>query len=291
MRIALGAAVFAVAVYVVAVALLYAQQRRFLFPAYAGRTSPAAAGLAEMQEVELATEDGERLVAWWTPPEPGRALLLYFHGNGGSLWNRRERARLLVGGGRGLLMVSYRGYSGSTGAPSEAGLALDAEAAYRFVSRYEPKRIVLYGESLGTAVAIRLASRKPVGGVVLDAPFTSIADVAQRLFRIVPVGLLLRDPFRSIDRVAEIRSPLLVMHGEEDGVIPIALAERLVAAAPEPKRFLRLPGVDHVGVLENGGLAAVDGFLREIEGGLAPPEGALPPAGAAPPEGAISRGG
>lgn len=280
MRIALGAVALAALVYLLVLALLYGQQRRFVFPGSPERTSAAAAGLAGVEDVAITTEDGERLVAWWTPPQPGRALLVYFHGNGGSLWNRRDRARLLTEGGRGLLMVSYRGYSGSTGSPSEAGLRLDAEAAYRFASSYEPKRVVLYGESLGTAVAIRLASERRVGGVILDAPFTSITDVAKPLLRFVPVEWLLRDPFRSIDRIAEIRSPLLVMHGEEDGVIPIGLAERLFAAAVEPKRFLRLPGVDHVGVLETGGFAAVDRFLGEIERGLA-----------AEPQPTISRGG
>ncbi|WP_375459643.1 alpha/beta hydrolase [uncultured Enterovirga sp.] len=268
MRILLGVAIVAALAYLFVVALLFAGQRRFLFPANAERTSAAAAGLADMEDVAITTEDGERLVAWWKPPRPGRALVVYFHGNGGSLWNRRDRARLLTEGGRGLLMVSYRGYSGSTGSPSEAGLRQDAMAAYRFVSGYEPRRLVLHGESLGTALAIWLASQKPVGGIILDAPFTSIADVAQPLFRFVPVGLLLRDTFRSIDRIAEIRSPLLVMHGEEDGVIPIALADRLFAAAREPKRFLRLPGIDHVGVLESGGMAAVGRFLGEVESGL-----------------------
>ena len=268
MRSFFVAAAVAVALYGLVVALLFVQQRRFLFPANGERTSAAAAGLGDMEDVVITTEDGERLVGWWKPPQPGRALLVYFHGNGGSLWNRRERARLLTESGRGLLMISYRGYSGSTGSPSEEGLRVDAEAAYRFVSRYEPKRIVLYGESLGTGVAIRLASREPVGGVILDAPFTSIADVAQPLLRFVPVGLLLRDTFRSIDRIAEIRSPLLVMHGQRDGVIPIALGERLFAAAVEPKRFLRLAGVDHVSVLESGGLAAVESFLAEVESTL-----------------------
>ncbi len=269
MRLLLGLTAIALGLYLAVTAILYWQQRRFLFPASGERTSAAAAGLPDMQDVTIGTADGERLVAWWKPPEPGRALILYFHGNGGSLWNRRSRARILTAGGRGLLMVSYRGYSGSSGSPSEAGLRLDAEAAYRFLSSYEPKQIVLYGESLGTAVAIRLAAEHPVGGVLLDAPFTAIADVAGPLFSMFPVGLLLRDPFRSIDRIGDIRAPLLVMHGERDGIIPIALADLLFAAAHEPKRFVRLPDVDHVSVLETGGLAPVEAFLADIENRLA----------------------
>ncbi|MDB5592543.1 alpha/beta hydrolase [Enterovirga sp.] len=273
MRILAGVVVVVALLYVLLVALLYVGQRRLLFPAGGVRASAAEAGLAPaISDLVLRTEDGEHLVAWWKPPEPGRALLIYFHGNGGSLWNRRERARALTADGRGLLLVSYRGYSGSTGTPSEAGLRRDAEAAYRFVAGYEPRRIVLYGESLGTGVAVWLAAHRRVGGVILDAPFTSIADVAQPLFRIIPVGLLLRDEFRSLDRISEIGAPLLVMHGERDGVIPIALAERLFAAAREPKVFLRLPDSDHVSVLEGGGLGAVRTLLDDVEARLpAPP--------------------
>ena len=255
--------------YVALVAALYWQQERLLFPASSVRSGAAEAGLEGVEDIVLTTSDSERLVAWWKPPQAGRALVLYFHGNGGSLWNRRERAGALTADGRGLLMVSYRGYSGSTGRPSEAGLRLDAEAAYRFLSSDEPKRIVLYGESLGTGVAVRLASEHPVGGVILDAPFTSIVDVARPLLWFVPIGLLLKDQFRSLDRIARIDAPLIVLHGERDGLIPIALGELLYEAAHEPKQFVRLPGVDHVNVLEGGGLAPVRGFLDGVEARLA----------------------
>ncbi len=200
--------------------------------------------------------------------EPGRALILYFHGNGGSLLNRRERARALTRDGRGLLIISYRGYSGSTGSPSEAGLRVDARTAYRWLASYAPGRIVLYGESLGTGVAVRLATEERVGGIILDSPFTSTADVAKTLFWYVPVTLLMRDQFRSIDLVGGLRAPLLVLHGERDGVVPIAQSKLLFEAAPEPKTYVALPDVDHVGALEHGGLAAVETFLRGIEAGL-----------------------
>ncbi len=268
MLIGVGAA--AVVLYLGLVALLYAQQRRFLFPASTVRTPVAAAGLSGFTDVEIRTSDGETLVGWWKPPEPGRALILYFHGNGGSLWNRRERMRMLARAGRGVLIVSYRGYSGSTGGPSEAGLRLDARAAYDWLRRYPPARIVLYGESLGTGVAIKLATEVPVGGVILDAPYTSTADVARRSFWFAPVALLMKDQFRSIDRIARLNCPLLVLHGERDGLIPIGLGRLLFAAAPEPKRFVALPNADHVTVLESGGLAPVQAFLASLEAGFAP---------------------
>lgn len=268
---ALGAlALLLLVAYLGLLAVVYSQQRRMLFPASPVRASAAQAGLAAFQDVTIETSDGEKLVGWWKPPEPGRALILYFHGNGGSLLNRRDRARLLTEDGRGLLLVSYRGYSGSTGSPSEDGLRLDAEAAYRWLSSYAPDRIVLYGESLGTGVAIRLATEKTVGGVVLDAPYTSTADIAKGLFWYIPVTLLMRDQFRSIDRIGKVTAPLLVLHGEQDGVIPIAQSEILFAAAKEPKRYVKLAGVDHVAVLERGGIEAVREFLSEVEAKLPP---------------------
>lgn len=265
MRFLVGCLAFAALGYALLVGLLYSQQARFLYPASPLRVSAREAGLAGFEDVEIVTADGERLVGWWKPPEAGRALVLYFHGNGGSLLNRRDRARALTQDGRGLLIVSYRGYSGSTGSPSEAGLRRDAEAAYGYLASYQPSRIVVYGESLGSGVAVWLASHRPVGGLVLDAPFTSIADVARPIFWFVPVGLLLRDQFRSIDRIVEVKAPLLVMHGDRDGIIPVALGELLFAAAREPKRFEKLAGVDHVSVLESGGLAHIRAFLTEAE--------------------------
>jgi hypothetical protein len=267
-RFGLGVAAVLVLGYVLLLAFLYARQRTLLFPASRVSASTAEAGLPDFRDVVLQTSDGERLVAWWKPPEPGRALLLYFHGNGGSLLNRRHRVRALSADGRGVLIVSYRGYSGSTGDPSEAGIRLDAVAARDWLASYEPARIVLYGESLGTGVAIWLATERRVAGVILDAPYTSTADVAQALFRYVPVALLMRDQFRSIDRVDKVAAPLLMMHGDRDGVIPIAQSRTLFAAANEPKRYLELPGTGHEEVLERGGLAAVRSFLDEVEARL-----------------------
>jgi fermentation-respiration switch protein FrsA (DUF1100 family) len=269
MLTALRLIAIAAALYVAFVALLYMMERTFLYPASSYRTTAVEAGLPGFQDVAIATADGERLVAWWKPPQPGRAVLLYFHGNGGSLWNRRFRARALAEDGRGLLLVSYRGYSGSSGAPTESGLREDARAAFAWVTeRVEPARVVLYGESLGSGVAVRLASERPVGGVILEAPFTSTADIAKLTYWFAPVDLLMRDQFRSIDLIGEVTAPLLVLHGERDGLIPIRFGERLYETAKGPKRFVRLPGVGHLDVLEQGGLAAVRVFLNEVESRL-----------------------
>ena len=257
-----------IVLYVAVVGALFAAQRILLYPG-GGRhavVSVTTAGLVGFQDVVLTTADGERLMAWWKPPEPGRAVLLYFHGNGGSLWNRRFRAQALTTSGRGVLLVSYRGYSGSSGTPTEEGLRIDARTAYEWLAKsYEPARIVLYGESLGTGVAVRLATERRVGGLILDAPFTSTADVASGTYWFVPVSWLMHDQFRSVEIIHQVRAPVLIMHGDRDRVVPFAMGKRLFDAAPEPKRFLELPGVSHSRVLETGGQAAVESFLRELE--------------------------
>jgi uncharacterized protein len=261
----IGFLLVSLALYGGVVAFFYLLQGALLYPASRERVSAAQAGLSGFEDVTLATEDGEHIVGWYRAAEPGRATLLYFHGNGGSLLNRRDRAKLLTADGRGLLIVSYRGYSGSTGSPNETGLRIDARTSYRWlVARVPPERIVLYGESLGSGVAVRLATEEKVAGLILDAPFTSTADVAGHHYWYLPVWLL-RDQYRSVDRIHDLKCPLLVMHGDRDGVIPIALGERLFAAAPEPKRFVSLPGVDHVSVIEKGGLAPVRAFLEAVE--------------------------
>ena len=257
------------ALYACALAVLFMNQRSLLYPASDRRTTASEAGLVGFQDLILTTPDGERLVAWWKPPQPGKALILYFHGNAGSLWNGRLRAQALTASGRGLLMISYRGYSGSTGSPTETGLHTDARTAYdRVRQSYEASRLVAYGESLGTGVAVSLASEQPLGGLILDAPYTSTADVASLTYWYVPVSWLMLDQFRSLDIVHEVKAPILILHGTEDRTIPFAFGKRLFEAAPEPKRFVRIEGGSHTRNLEQGGMAAVEDFLAAVEARL-----------------------
>ena len=245
-------------------ALMYLFQRTLMYFPERVRTSPAAAGLPQAEEIVLTTEDGERLIAWHVPPQGDRPIVLYFHGNGGALRLRADRFRAVVADGAGLLALSYRGYGGSSGSPSEAGLVRDAEAAYGFAAaRHPPRRIVLWGESLGSGVAVALAAARPVGGVILDAPFTSAADVGAAAYPIMPVRWLIKDAFRSDERIARIGAPLLVLHGERDAVVPIGFGERLFARAREPKRFVRFPLGDHVDLDQHGAIKEVRAFLAE----------------------------
>jgi uncharacterized protein len=232
--------------YVAGLVVLYVFQRRLLYLPQRRPVSPAAVGFPEAEEVVLETSDGERLIAWHVPPRTGQALVIYFHGNAETIAKRADRHRELIATGAGLLAVSYRGYMGSSGQPTEPGLLRDADAAYSFAaSRHPAERIVLWGHSLGSGVAVALAASRPVAKLILEAPFTSTADVAQRMFPLVPVRRLMHDQFRSDQRIGAVRAPILILHGARDLVVPIALGERLYELAREPKGFVRYPHGGH----------------------------------------------
>ncbi len=248
-------------------AALYLMQRAIMYPApQTGRTAPAPAGFPQAQEHILDTADGEKVIAWHVPPRPGRPVVLFFHGNGEVLAWRVPRFREVVADGTGLVALSFRGYAGSTGSPSEAGLIADGEAVYRFAAaRYPPARIVPWGFSLGSGVAVAVAAGHPVGGLILEAPFTSTVDVAAAAFPFLPVRWLLRDRYHSDRRIGSVRAPVLVMHGAKDRVISIGFGEKIYALANEPKRMVRFADTDHVHGDDTGILAAVRAFLADTQ--------------------------
>ena len=233
--------------YVGVVAVLYFVQRALMYFPDAARISPAAAGLPGAEEILLETPDGEKLVAWHVPPRGERPVVLYLHGNGGALSHRAARFRLLTADGTGLVAVDYRGYGGSTGQPTEAGLSIDAATAYAFaVARYPTARIAVWGKSLGTGVAATaLAAERTIGRLVLEAPFTSAVDLAAQRYPFVPVRWLMKDQFRSDLHIPAVTAPLMVLHGARDPVVPIEYGERLFGLACEPKRFVRFAEGEH----------------------------------------------
>ena len=242
--------------------LAYFKQRALQYFPDPTRTTPAGAGLPQAEEVELATSDGERVIVWHVAPHGERPVVVYFHGNGGALAWRADRFRRIVADGNGLIALSYRGYGGSTGQPSEAGLLRDAEATYAFATaRYPAERLVLYGESLGTGVAVALAAEHKVGKVILEAPFTSAVDVGAAAYPFLPVRLLMHDRFHSDERIGKVTAPVLVLHGTRDTVVPIAYGERLYALITAPKKFVRLTDGHHSDLDSYGAPAAVRAFL------------------------------
>ena len=244
------------------VLLMYLVQRSLMYHPDRQRTPPAEAGLPQAEELVLDTADGEKVVVWHIPPKADRPVVIYVPGNAGGLNLRADRVRALTADGTGLLALSYRGYGGSTGSPTETGLIADAHAVYAFAaSRYPTERIVPWGESLGGGVAVALASTQKVGRLMLEAPFTSAIDVGARVYWFLPVRLLMKDPFRSDLRIARISVPVLIVHGTRDNVVPFAFGERLFALANEPKRFVRIEGGGHSDLDRFGALNAVRAFL------------------------------
>ncbi len=236
------------ALYLVLLAAVTLLQRSLLYFPRTSPMSPDGAGLAQAQELKIETEDSQQLVAWYIPAAAGKPLLFYFHGNGGSLIERVQRFAALTANGNGLLATSYRGYLGSTGRPTEAGLHLDADAAYLKARSlgYEASRIVAVGESLGTGVAVALAARKPVAAVILDSPYTSTVDVAAATYWMFPVRRLMWDRFQSDQSIGKIHVPLLIAHGADDWIVPFRFGARLFALANEPKKFIEVPGAGHL---------------------------------------------
>ena len=257
--------ILAVLVYGGVGALMYVFQRGLMYFPDRARTPPATAGLPQAEEVTLTSADGESLIAWYIPPQDSKPLVIYFHGNGGALNLRADRFGWLTADGFGLLGLSYRGYGGSSGKPSETGFLLDASAAYDFAAaRFPARRIILWGESLGTAVAIALAAERPIGGLILDAPFTSAADIGASAYPFVPVRWFIKDSFHSDERIGRVKAPLLVLHGELDRIIPIRFGERLFTLANEPKQMVRLPSGGHVDLDDHGAPDAVRAFLNGL---------------------------
>jgi fermentation-respiration switch protein FrsA (DUF1100 family) len=254
-------------IYLGGVAALYFKQREMLFPIPpVGRTPPEAAGLPEAEEHVLTTADGEKVIVWHVPAKPGQPVILFFPGNGDFLAGRVRRFKAVTSDGTGLVALSYRGYAGSSGAPSEQGLLADAAAAYAFTaSRYEPSRIVAWGFSLGSGVAVAIAAEHPLSRLILEAPYTSTVDVAASLFRAVPVGLLMRDQFHSDRRIGRVTVPLLIMHGDRDPAINISFGEKLFALAHEPKQFVRFPGGGHENLDDFGAVETARQFIAALK--------------------------
>ncbi|MDZ7702880.1 MAG: alpha/beta hydrolase [Trueperaceae bacterium] len=218
------------------------------FPTERIVATPADYGLA-YESVTLRTQDGVRIAAWELPAAPSAPWLIYFHGNGQNISQYLPLTTRLQKLGLNVLSPDYRGYGQSEGTPSEQGLYLDALAAYQHLrdKGVAPEDIVLYGFSLGTGVAVDLAARVEVGAVVLEAPYTSLPEVARALYRIVPTSLM-RNRFDSADKIARVDAPILFIHAQDDQTVPYSQGRRLFELAAEPKRFVDIDG-GHIAML------------------------------------------
>ena len=258
----------AVIVYAMVVGILWFMQDTMLYHRSAGAPMLNDPMLLPKREIVcLTTADGLNLRSWYF--KPARADLptvVFFHGNAGDIGNHLPFAKFLIEAGYGLLALEYRGYGGNPGTPREAGLIADGRAAFAFLNAQgvPDSGIVLYGESLGTGIAVQLAAEHQVRAVILRSPYTSIAEVAAIQLPYIPARWLVRDRFDSLSVIGLNKAPLFIFHGANDMLIPIALGRELFEAAPEPKTWLTVEGVGHNDVQTPEAERAMLDFLAQL---------------------------
>lgn len=255
------------AIYVGFGGMLYAMQRgQQYFPDGTIAVPPHMASLG-VSLVTIEVEDGERIAAWFRPAENGGKTLLYFPGNGGSVADSHERFSELLQSGFGFLGVSYRGYPGSSGSPSETGLFLDGLASFDWLTDkgVSAEKIVLYGWSLGSGVASKVASKRPAAALVLEAPFLSAEAIARAMYPLYPVGLLMKDRYRTDLVLPHITQPLVVLHGTEDLTIPVDHGREIVRRYSGPKLFLEFAGGSHADLWDRGGWRKIRDALMKLK--------------------------
>jgi pimeloyl-ACP methyl ester carboxylesterase len=241
--------VLAVVVYIsITGGVLYFEEKLLYFPSRELEVTPDQLGLRH-EDLRLMAEDGVSLHAWYLPVKDARFAVLLCHGNGGNISHRLDRAMLMQRYlGTDVLLFDYRGYGQSDAAPDEQGIYRDSRAAYRFLTEEKEvptERVILFGESLGAAVAVELATEVASAALVLEAPFSSIPDMAREVIPFFPLGRFIRNRYENEEKIPSIRVPLLVIHGERDRTVPFEQGRRVFEAAPEPKRFHAISGAGH----------------------------------------------
>jgi uncharacterized protein len=260
----------AVAFCAIVLVLFWLGQRQLIYFPSVDVPTPAAAGVPRAEAITFSTDDGLTLNGWFVPastPTP-EGTVIVFNGNAGHRGYRAELARLFADTGYATLLFDYRGYGDNPGAPTEDGLARDAHAARRYVASrpmVDARRIIYFGESLGAAVAVGLAVDEPPRALILRSPFTSLGDAGRYHYPYLPVSWLLRDRYPSIDRIARVRCPVLVIAGDRDSIVPMEQSRRLFEAASQPKQFVVIEHADHNDEALAGpaALSAVAPFLRD----------------------------
>lgn len=255
-----------------ALALAWVFQRRLMYFPFGDVPAPGDVGLPHASSVTFATADGLTLRGWFVPSTrtPARFTVLVFNGNAGNRAFRAPLARALQALGLHVLVFDYRGYGDNPGTPTEAGLMADAHSAREYLRGrpdVDPARIVAFGESLGAGVAVRLAAEQPLAALVLRSPFTSMTDLGQLHYPLLPVRWLLRDRYSSIDRIRQVSCPVLVIAGDRDTIVPPDQSRRIYEAAIGPRTLVMLPGADHNDEALLAGremIEAIDEFLQQV---------------------------
>jgi fermentation-respiration switch protein FrsA (DUF1100 family) len=225
------------------------------------------------EQLALKTKDGVRIKGWFIPAESrllaSSLVLLFCHGNAGNISHRLDKLQIFHKMGFSVLLFDYRGYGQSEGVPSEAGTYADADAAYQYLmgtQKIHPSQIILYGESLGCAVATEMARRHAAGALILESPFTSTVEMAKRVFPWLPVRWIIRNRYDNLSKMPEIKMPVLIMHSPQDEIVPFDMGRQLFGAIPGPKAFFELAGGHNDGfeVTGNRYIQAIASFIRSL---------------------------
>jgi len=234
--------------YILICLFMWAFQRNLIYVPTKHIAAPEAYGLNDFESLRLTSEDGTHVLAWYHKASDGYPTIIYYHGNGGNLAGRKNYFRQLADAGFGVLGLDYRGYGTSEGSPTEMGLYQDARATMDYAIKtlsLARNQIIIYGESLGTGVAVEIASEYRSGGLILQSPFTSMEEVAKYTYPWLPVHCLLKDRFDSIVKIANVHVPLLLFHGQRDKVVPIEEGKTLFDYASKPKEAIYYPKNGH----------------------------------------------
>ena len=229
--------------------LLYIFQRKILFNTSDKPNKPYQYGLSDnVREITIVTPDSEHLLAWYCKPKNNAPLLIYFHGNSFNIGERAYRIKRYLDNGWGILLLAWRGYSGNSGKPSEKNLYIDGESSINWIRKnigYNYENIILYGESLGSAVAIEMGIKNKFKSIILEAPFTSMLDVAKKRYFIYPLKYLILDKFDNYKKINRVLSPLLIISGKKDEIVPHSHSKKLFLRAKEPKKNLYIDEAMH----------------------------------------------
>jgi fermentation-respiration switch protein FrsA (DUF1100 family) len=259
--------VLAILLYAIVLGGLYIFQRRLLYRPEAELPSPEQLGLRDIAIPRFAADDGNPLFAWYANPKaPDGYVLLYLHGNAGNIGYRAHRMHRMTELGWGVLLLEYRGFGGNPGQPTEAGLISDASAGLSELRRLgvRPDRILLWGESLGTNLAIVLAAEHDVAAVLLESPYTSIAETAQVHYPYAPARWLIKDRFNSLSRIGRVRAPILIMQGARDEIVPPAMGRALLQAATAPAELWVAEQAGHNDLAQAGAIEAAAAFVGKL---------------------------
>ncbi len=243
---------YALFFYLIYIFLIYLFQRSLLYFPSKTEIRDYYYSETDLKKVNIYGSNGIILKSLFRPPLSKKDTFLIFHGNAGHIGHRVNKFKPFLDAGYGMLLLEYRGYGENSGSPTEKGLYTDAKAAINYLKNLKilPKNIIIYGESLGTGIAVKVSTEFKFHSTILEAPFTSISDVARRHYWVLAAKLLVLDDFNIIDKVAKIKSPLLVIHGEKDKIVNVDFGKKVFASASNPKKAIFVPTAGHNNLYE-----------------------------------------